>query len=769
MLQLETGAPSPPSQCVWSGLLLRSKPVLAVAWEDPPLLLLVDVEGSHRWLSFAEKGPLALHSEVDGIRIVSAAGADLIQHTMTSPAAQQLCRSAEAGSSPYPAAAESVGEADGDAEAMAEGKEECGHLREIEAIGLERAVVDCLRAAAARFVPAQQQPFLQAARVGHRRLAAMPGGPSERLLRDMAQQYQRLRLLNEVRRADVGMPLSEAQFEFLGESVLIARLVRRGLFELSCRVCQFLQRPATLQSILLQWAEGLLQRTSHDAIAEAARQKDHNQRQKKKKMPASDAQILARLRGQLQKKRYGFEGYSSVAVLAARHGRPGLVRPLLRYEKKPAPRVGALLAVADAAAEAAGGWGRDEGESEDDGFLREGVYALDGRGGDGDGGDEDEKGSDGDGGGGGGMVLPSGSPRRGDVSSRGAFTAQSWYTAALAEAMEADDTQLAVVTLLHLKEKLDDEFLFPLVTRAGRPAEGLLLNALRQTGKLNDMHRLLLHMREYGAAAEMFVSKAHSSDRDKQILLLAHARKLCSEHTGSPGSKSDADVSIASLADAFEQQIRLVKMQRDWMPRLQGKPLVETVVSLLARSTASAGEEGKLAASIRQQFEISDRRWYRMQIRAHAMGRNWDGMRQLAKNRGSRIGYRHFAAACIAVGDMEEALEYAMKVNDREQRLDFFIRMDEWQAAADLALEIGPAAVQRLLKLKELPGPVREGLVQRHQDQQQAVGGGVEGGVGGIISSGGEMLEALGSSYGASSFGAATSGLLSRMSVWGRG
>jgi hypothetical protein len=223
---------------------------------------------------------------------------------------------------------------------------------------------------------------------------------------------------------------------------------------------------------------------------------------------------------------------------------------------------------------------------------------------------------------------------------------------------------------------------------------------------------------------------------------------------------------VTGLARAFDAQLRLIRLQREWMPRLQGAPLAETVVSLLSRSAGAGGgagtEERELAASIRDQFGVSDRRWRRWRLEALARGRDWEGMRRMARERGGGLQPRHFAEACLRQGCPDEALDYAVKTQDAEVRLDLFVRMQEWQAAADLAMELGPAAQRRLLRMKEMPGPVRANLVQQQRVAREEGAGDANDG---DPKEGGFSV----GSFGARQFEAAATGLLSRMSVWGRG
>uniref|UniRef100_A0A8C4QZR3 Vacuolar protein sorting-associated protein 16 homolog n=1 Tax=Eptatretus burgeri TaxID=7764 RepID=A0A8C4QZR3_EPTBU len=104
------------------------------------------------------------------------------------------------------------------------------YLREIrEKSGLERAVEQCIAAAAYEYEPTTQKALLRAASFGKCFLQAYRP-------ENFVEMCRMLRLLNALRDYTVGLPLSYTQYPF----VELAGLVQRRMFPLAIRVCELL-------------------------------------------------------------------------------------------------------------------------------------------------------------------------------------------------------------------------------------------------------------------------------------------------------------------------------------------------------------------------------------------------------------------------------------------------------------------------------------------------------------------------------------------------
>lgn len=220
--EFEAVAGGPPASLTWCGgdaLLLR--------W--PELLMAVGPFGDYAsWPLLAEEHMLVV-PEVDCARLLTSSRHDLLRRV--SAAAQGLF----APGSTAPAAQlwdarEAYESADPRADRLLRGITEAGHLAD--------AVHGCAEAAGHDLVVARQKALMRAAVYG--RAFCPPSFPAD-LLHGVAL---RLRVLNALRDASVGVPLTYTQLEVLTLPVVVARLVAARQWLLAFRVAGVIQQLA---------------------------------------------------------------------------------------------------------------------------------------------------------------------------------------------------------------------------------------------------------------------------------------------------------------------------------------------------------------------------------------------------------------------------------------------------------------------------------------------------------------------------------------------
>ncbi|CAF5179696.1 unnamed protein product, partial [Rotaria magnacalcarata] len=129
--------------------------------------------------------------------------------------------------------------------------------------GLEEAVKQCIAAASNENDPSIQKLLLKAALFGRSFLCVNLNNPkismrpTVTVINDLCTNVIRdLRLINNLQHINISMPLTFKQFELIGTSILIDRLLRRNLHEFATSVTKLLRMPAEEgeNRILVQWA-----------------------------------------------------------------------------------------------------------------------------------------------------------------------------------------------------------------------------------------------------------------------------------------------------------------------------------------------------------------------------------------------------------------------------------------------------------------------------------------------------------------------------------
>lgn len=126
---------------------------------------------------------------------------------------------------------------------------------------LPDAVGMCIAAAGFVLQADVQKMLLLAASFGKTYLNQYPA-------EDFVQMCRTLRVLNAVRHADIGIPITYAQLQMQAVDVLIKRLIARRLFWLAFRICEYLGM--STNSVIIEWVcEKIKQNIDDDEIAHA--------------------------------------------------------------------------------------------------------------------------------------------------------------------------------------------------------------------------------------------------------------------------------------------------------------------------------------------------------------------------------------------------------------------------------------------------------------------------------------------------------------------
>ncbi|ETN75367.1 Vps16, region [Necator americanus] len=173
-----------------------------------------------------------------------------------------------------------------------------------------------------------QKALLKAAHFG---VAFSTGFDSARFVRVLRE----LRVLNEVRRKRIGMPITCSQLHELGESCLINRLIDIGAYGTAVEICKWLRRDEQegIDRVLLEWVCFMVRRT----ITEAASLPNKSELN----MEALDEKIARKLLG------YPHVSLADAAKRAIEAKLPKLARLLIKREKDDSKQVNVLLQLGD--------------------------------------------------------------------------------------------------------------------------------------------------------------------------------------------------------------------------------------------------------------------------------------------------------------------------------------------------------------------------------------------------------------------------------------
>ena len=256
VLDFNTKSISRPLDMAWCG-----EDAVVLLWRNAGVVM---VGPFGDWLNFPYGGGGGVHlvAESDSVRIITGASCDLIQRVPASTCAIRRIGSTDPAALMFDAM-EAFEEGDPKAEE---------NIRSIAAAGgggagaggnstLNDAVSACVSAAAAEFDVARQQSYLKAAAYG--KAFSPDADPAE-----FVETAKKLRVLNEVRRAAVGVPLTIQQYNRLTPEVLVSRLTLRDLHFLALKICDLLNLRASRERILVHWASEKVRRLAPTAASD---------------------------------------------------------------------------------------------------------------------------------------------------------------------------------------------------------------------------------------------------------------------------------------------------------------------------------------------------------------------------------------------------------------------------------------------------------------------------------------------------------------------
>lgn len=299
VLDFDTNTNLKPLQMIWCG-----EDSVILHWKH--FLLMVGPYG--HWVNFPYNTPLYVVPEADCCRIVTSTRCELLQRVPASTEAIRRIGSTDPAAMLYDAM-----------EAFDEGDVKADeNIRSIDDAQLVDAVHACIAAAGAEFFPAKQKHYLKAAAYGM-------GFCSDFDATEFVETSRKLRVLNEVRRPRVGLPLTSQQYDRLTAEVLVDRLIARRHHHLALSVCEYLS--LSTQKVLTHWA--------------CEKLKSPRARNLK------DEQLRDLLRDKL--KACGMVSYTSIALTAWDHGRgrKRLATMLLDFEPQAADQVKLLLSMGE--------------------------------------------------------------------------------------------------------------------------------------------------------------------------------------------------------------------------------------------------------------------------------------------------------------------------------------------------------------------------------------------------------------------------------------
>jgi hypothetical protein len=173
--------------------------------------------------------------------------------------------------------------------------------------------------------------------------------------------------------------------------------------------------------------------------------------------------------------------------------------------------------------------------------------------------------------------------------------------------------------------------------------------------------------------ARIELRKAYTTDKPEESQNLI-------KHVADVFKKS----SFSLEAKLTEQEIQLQSVQLELETALGGSFIGSSLTDTLYRCILMGA--GKRAKKIRIDFQVPNKRWWWIKIRALAETGRWEALRSFAdpsKNR-SPIGYKPFAEVCYLNGNASESRYYTQLMPNDETKVMFYVQLQSWKEAFEV-------------------------------------------------------------------------------------
>jgi hypothetical protein len=297
VLDFDTKSQYRPMDIAWCG-----EDAVVLLWRNTGIVM---VGPYGHWLNFPYQGAVYLVAEPDCCRIVTTTDCEMLQRVPAFTEAITRIGSTDPAALMFDAM-----------EAFEEGDPKSDeNIRSIAATNqLGDAVSACISAASAEFSIQRQQALMKAASYG--KAFCPDADPIE-----FVETARKLRVLNDIRKPNIGLPLTIQQYNRLTPEVLVNRLTIRNHHFLALKICELLK--LRNERVLVHWASEKIKRLAAQQL--------------------TDEERFLIIRRQLEP--YGRVSYLEIATAAYHMQRRRLATMILDLEQHAADQVPLLLSM----------------------------------------------------------------------------------------------------------------------------------------------------------------------------------------------------------------------------------------------------------------------------------------------------------------------------------------------------------------------------------------------------------------------------------------
>eukprot|EP00698_Gefionella_okellyi_P023700 TRINITY_DN8167_c0_g1_i1.p1 TRINITY_DN8167_c0_g1~~TRINITY_DN8167_c0_g1_i1.p1 ORF type:complete len:850 (-),score=211.21 TRINITY_DN8167_c0_g1_i1:1962-4364(-) len=247
---------------------------------------------------------------------------------------------------------------------------------------------------------------------------------------------------------------------------------------------------------------------------------------------------------------------------------------------------------------------------------------------------------------------------------------------ALVKAIESGDTDLVQMVLTRLRSALSELDFQRLIHNKPLAANLFIVNAqLSEDPDDHDLVRRFFHAtnRSDRATYEFLRGGCNSEDPQERQDVLMRASEFFKDMKDEWAQKITKD-----QATLLRVQAELEKGAARG-EEFYGLSIAQTITNLVLSN------QHKKAARIASEFDVPDKQFWWLKLKALAQLRDWDSLDKFSREKKPPIGFEPFVEVCIEARMPEEAMKYISRVTVAKRKVDYLVQLGKFREAADAA------------------------------------------------------------------------------------
>lgn len=243
---------------------------------------------------------------------------------------------------------------------------------------------------------------------------------------------------------------------------------------------------------------------------------------------------------------------------------------------------------------------------------------------------------------------------------------------ALKKAIESGDTDLMYLVLLHIKRTKDVQQFIRTISKQPEALDMFISYCKEQEPSLLP-ELYATPGQEHRALSHKFFTAFHKPNVAEQIPSFEKLASSFSKEQTFERSVAQEQAALLALQRSLDNTLT------DSNVNFVGKTISETLHHLILLGA------NKQVQKVRETFQVPDKRYWWIKIKALASIQAWDQLFLFSKQKKSPVGFAPFAEVCLDADEITEAVKYIPNISDPITRLDFFIRVGAYVQAATVA------------------------------------------------------------------------------------